>query len=143
MRFIARRRFASTTAACAYVRSAPTSSSSCRRNHGSRWVRSAISLTEIPARMARFNWNTRSGVGRPSAARNSSGSSDSRRSSSGRAPTTHPGRSISRARSPFWNASLNVRPIAIDSPTDFIWVVSITSAVGNFSNANRGHFTTT
>jgi hypothetical protein len=59
------------------------------------------------------------------------------------APVTHPGRSISSARRPFWNASLKVRPIAIDSPTDFICVVSRQSALGNFSNANRGHFTTT
>ena len=40
-------------------------------------------------------------------------------------------------------ASLNVRPMAITSPTDFIWVVSVTSALGNFSNAQRGTFTTT
>jgi hypothetical protein len=29
------------------------------------------------------------------------------------------------------------------SPTDFICVPSVLSAPGNFSNANRGHFTTT
>jgi hypothetical protein len=40
------------------------------------------------------------------------------------------------------NASLNVRPIAIASPTDFICVVSVRSARGNFSNAQRGTFTT-
>ena len=33
--------------------------------------------------------------------------------------------------------------MAMTSPTDFIWVVSVGSAVGNFSNANRGIFTTT
>ena len=41
------------------------------------------------------------------------------------------------------NASLNVRPMPIASPTDFIWVPSVVSAPGNFSNANRGNFTTT
>ena len=36
----------------------------------------------------------------------------------------------------------NVRPIAIASPTDFIAVVSVGSAPGNFSNAKRGIFVT-
>ena len=59
------------------------------------------------------------------------------------APTTQPVRSASSPRSPFWNASLKVRPMAMTSPTDFICVVSVGSAVGNFSNAKRGIFTTT
>ena len=33
--------------------------------------------------------------------------------------------------------------MAIASPTDFIVVVSVASAAGNFSNAKRGTFTTT
>ena len=37
---------------------------------------------------------------------------------------------------PFENASLNVRPIAIASPTDFIWVVRVRSACGNFSKGS-------
>ena len=41
------------------------------------------------------------------------------------------------------SASANDRPIDIASPTDFIVVVSVGSAPGNFSNANRGIFTTT
>ena len=41
------------------------------------------------------------------------------------APITQPVRSVSSPRSPFWNASLKVRPIAIASPTDFICVVSV------------------
>jgi hypothetical protein len=49
----------------------------------------------------------------------------------------------SRPRSAFWKASLNVRPMAIVSPTLFICVVRRLSASGNFSNANRGTFTTT
>ena len=51
--------------------------------------------------------------------------------------------SSSRERSAFANACLKVRPIAIASPTDCMWVDSEPSAPGNFSNANRGHFTTT
>ena len=56
---------------------------------------------------------------------------------------THPDRPASRARSPFWSASLKVRPIAIDSPTDFICVVRRGSAPANFSKAKRGTLTTT
>ena len=44
---------------------------------------------------------------------------------------------------PFMNASLKVRPMAITSPTDFIWVVSVRSASGNFSKFHRGILTTT
>jgi hypothetical protein len=40
-------------------------------------------------------------------------------------------------------ASWKVRPIAIASPTDFIEVVSVGSAPGNFSNAKRGILVTT
>ncbi len=49
----------------------------------------------------------------------------------------------SSPRRAFWNDSLNVRPMAIVSPTLFIWVVSVESASGNFSNAKRGIFVTT
>jgi hypothetical protein len=38
---------------------------------------------------------------------------------------------------------VKLRPIAIASPTDFIVVVRVGSAAGNFSNANRGTLTTT
>ena len=44
---------------------------------------------------------------------------------------------------PFHSASLKVRPIAITSPTDFIWVPSVVSAPGNFSNAHLGILATT
>ena len=44
---------------------------------------------------------------------------------------------------PLRNACLKVRPMAIASPTDFICVVSVSSACGNFSNAQRGILTTT
>ena len=43
----------------------------------------------------------------------------------------------------FPSASGNVRPIAMASPTDFIWMVSRASARGNFSKVQRGIFTTT
>ena len=49
----------------------------------------------------------------------------------------------STERSAFCSASVKLRPIAIASPTLFIVVVSVGSAAGNFSNANRGTFTTT
>ena len=106
-------------------------------------VSSAISSIGIRARMARLIWKTRSALGVRRATLSSAGSSDSRRSSSAVFPATQPARSISSARRPFWNDSLNVRPMAIDSPTDFICVVSRWSAVGNFSNAKRGNLVTT
>ncbi len=53
------------------------------------------------------------------------------------------GLSSSRERSALANACLNVRPIAIASPTDFMCVESRASTPGNFSNAKRGHLTTT
>ena len=57
----------------------------------------------------------------------------------------HRSRSVpsSRLRSALLNASLKVRPIAMTSPTDFIFVVSVSSVPANFSNANRGTLTTT
>ena len=51
--------------------------------------------------------------------------------------------SSSRERIALANACWKVRPIAIASPTDFMCVVELGSAPGNFSNANRGHLTTT
>ncbi len=51
--------------------------------------------------------------------------------------------SSSRERSAFESASVNVRPIPIVSPTDFICVPSVVSAPGNFSKAKRGTLTTT
>ena len=67
-------------------------------------------------------------------------------SSAGRLPgwsISDPLEPISSERKAFMNASLNVRPIAMTSPTDFICVVRVRSACGNFSNAHRGTFTTT
>ena len=53
------------------------------------------------------------------------------------------GASSSRERIALAKACLNVRPIAMASPTDFMWVVRPSSAPANFSKANRGHLTTT
>ena len=50
---------------------------------------------------------------------------------------------VSSDRSALPSASTKLRPIDMASPTDFIVVVSVGSAPGNFSNANRGIFTTT
>ena len=50
---------------------------------------------------------------------------------------------FSSERSAFCSASVKLRPIAIASPTDFIVVVSVGSAAGNFSKAKRGTLTTT
>ena len=63
-------------------------------------------------------------------------------------PSDTPGRSspawpTSSERSAFWKLSLKVRPIAMTSPTLFIWVVSRLSASGNFSKVKRGTLVTT
>ena len=58
-------------------------------------------------------------------------------------PNSRPLLPSSSDRNAFRNDSLNVRPIAMASPTDFICVVSVRSACGNFSNAHRGTLTTT
>ena len=49
----------------------------------------------------------------------------------------------SRLRSALPRASVKLRPMAIASPTLFMCVVSVESAAGNFSKANRGTLTTT
>ena len=55
----------------------------------------------------------------------------------------NPKRPVSSDRSAFCIDSLNVRPMDIASPTDFICVVSTGSAVGNFSKVKRGTLVTT
>ncbi len=54
-----------------------------------------------------------------------------------------PVRPVSSERKAFCRLSWKVRPIAMTSPTDFIEVVSVHSAPGNFSNAKRGILVTT
>ena len=58
-------------------------------------------------------------------------------------PALRPENPCSSERKPFCSASANVRPIAMTSPTDFIFVPNLFSASGNFSNAQRGILTTT
>ena len=70
----------------------------------------------------------------------SSSSSSALRSSS---PQWNDEPRFSSERSAFCSAVAKLRPMAIASPTDFMVVVSVGSAAGNFSNANRGTFTTT
>jgi len=65
----------------------------------------------------------------------------SSRSATGRY-RVRPHRSCSSDRTAFWSASLKVRPMAMTSPTYFIWVVRVWAASGNFSKAQRGNFTT-
>ena len=68
------------------------------------------------------------------------------RRSSSSAPEMSPSRgclSSSRERRAFAKACPKVRPIAITSPTDFMCVLSTSSAPGNFSKAKRGNLTTT
>ena len=139
MRFMRRTAAASGSGSPVNQGSASRSSWNWYRNQGSIPVASWISSTVTPASSARRIWKTRSGVGVRRATFKSAGASLDTRSS----PLTHPARPVSSARSPFWKASLNVRPIAIASPTDFICVVRRKSARGNFSKANRGTFTTT
>ena len=50
---------------------------------------------------------------------------------------------VSKLRRAFCKDSLNVRPIAMVSPTDFICVVRVVLASGNFSKAQRGILVTT
>ena len=58
-------------------------------------------------------------------------------------PVQKPDKGVSIERIALFSASEKLRPSDIASPTDFIVVVSSGSAPGNFSNANRGIFTTT
>ena len=60
-----------------------------------------------------------------------------------RGRSSSPARLVSSERSTLPNASVKLRPMDMASPTDFIVVVRVSSAPGNFSNANRGALTTT
>ena len=85
-------------------------------------------------------------AGRPRATRSKrSGDGVTRRLEQllGRRPGGRRLESSSRERIALANDSRKVRPIAIASPTDFMWVVRLPSAPGNFSKAKRGIFVTT
>ena len=105
-------------------------------NHGSIAVGSKTCSGVAPARMASMTVRSRPSVGR--------------RDVSSRASTSPTGSAkskiaplLSSDRRAFCRASVKLRPMAIASPTLFMWVVSVVSAPGNFSNANRGTLTTT
>ena len=66
-----------------------------------------------------------------------------RASPDGSGTVQNPAALVSIERIALFSASVKLRPSDIASPTDFIVVVSSRSAAGNFSNANRGIFTTT
>ena len=100
-----------------------------------------ISATGSPRRSASAATSNRSGVGLASRARSTLWSSSPPRPSI--TGGFSPFRPVSSERSAFCSVSGKLRPIAIASPTDFIAVVSNGEALGNFSNANRGIFTTT
>ena len=68
---------------------------------------------------------------------------DSAVAPSGSGSVQNPVAFVSIDRIAFPRASGKLRPNDIASPTDFMVVVSVGSAPGNFSNANRGTFTTT
>ena len=108
-------------------------------NHGSIPVASKTSSGVAPARIASIT------TSQPAVVRDR-GLGEQRAPCRGR-PTPGASRTaasaLSSERSAFCSASVKLRPIAIASPTDFMWVVSTGSAPGNFSNANRGTFTTT
>ena len=91
-----------------------------------------------PARSALATWNRRSGPGTEIAR-----SIAIRSSPCAPIGRSKPARPVSSERIALPSASRNVRPIAIASPTDFICGPRTLDADGNFSNANRGHLTTT
>ena len=106
-----------------------------RTNQGSIRVTAATSPAGHPWRSAEKTANRRSQLGSARRRRRRTGSA-SRRSRVAHAPSS------SRAASPFISASRKVPPIAITSPTDFIEVPRVVAVPGNFSNAQRGIFTT-
>ncbi len=121
-----------------------TISRNCSRNHGSIFVSSCSVSTVQPRCSARKSAHIRRSVGTTSRLRSAlSSSSQSSNSVSGPVGNSVPRLPCSSDRTAFRNASLKVRPIAIASPTDFICVVSVGSACGNFSKFQRGNFTTT
>ncbi len=113
-------------------------SASWSRNHGSILVASKTSSGVAPARIASMTF-----LSRPSCGTATSASSASLSSSTNSLCQSKGACLLSSERSAFWSASVKLRPMAIASPTDFMWVVSVGSASGNFSKANRGTLTTT
>ncbi len=116
-----------------------TISSIWTRNQGSILQKPNTSSRVMPARNASATYQIRSGPGLVSSPIRAS-----------RAPSrsvsslcSKPEEPTSRPRSAFCIDSWNVRPMAITSPTDFIWVCSCASASANFSKVKRGTLVTT
>ena len=101
------------------------------------WIVSGV----MPRRSSSPIWKTRSGVGMAIAARRSCSLRSASSPSAGSA--FRPRRPCSSERSAFCSDSGNVRPMAIASPTDCIWVPRMPVVPGSFSNAHRGIFVTT
>jgi hypothetical protein len=136
---LARRSAASSiTGAATIAARSSTSAATWPTNQGSIPEAAATSATVAPSRSARSTVYSRPSCGRPSLA-----SSESRVAPGGSASVQNPAAFVSTERIALPSASVKLRPSAIASPTDFIVVVSSGSAPGNFSNANRGIFTTT
>ena len=108
----------------------------CSMNHGSMPVVLAISAALAPARSACWMVASRPSCGVPQ-------SRSKLAASPGGFFQPNELWLLSSERFAFCMASAKFRPIAMASPTLFMWVVSVGSAPGNFSNANRGTLTTT
>ena len=130
-----RRTWGSPVPARAMTGSKRTISRMFSRNQGSMADSAVISAVLMPRRYPSATAKQRSGVGMRIFWRSSS------RSATGLSSVS-PQRSCSSERTAFCSASLKVRPMAMTSPTDFIWVVRVGSASGNFSKAQRGNLTT-
>ncbi len=113
-------------------------SSSWSTNHGSMPVASWSSCGVAPARRASITF-----LRRPSCGVRISSSSAARSRTTCSWLQSNGADADSSERSAFCSASVKLRPIAIASPTDFMCVVRVRSALGNFSKAKRGTFTTT
>jgi len=98
----------------------------------------------IPARHASASQKKRRGVAVFTSLRIRSSSAGvySARTPSRCSGESRPSVRFSIERSAFCSAMAKVRPIDITSPTDFMLVVSVWSAWGNFSKLKRGIFTT-
>ncbi|MNH38449.1 hypothetical protein D3C79_994820 [compost metagenome] len=102
-------------------------------------VRAKISSQVMPERMASATYQIRSAPGTVSSRLRMLAASGLARSTFGSRPQAP----TSRPRRAFCRDSWKVRPMAMTSPTDFIWVVRRASAFGNFSKAKRGSLVTT
>lgn len=100
-------------------------------NQGSIFVAAKTSSWVAPARIASMTVLMRPSVGR-TASRSSASLSPVGPVKANWLPF------FSSERSAFWSASVKFRPIAMASPTDFMVVVRVESAEGNFSKAKRG-----